>query len=166
MILPQVDSHTHFKPRWDVRLIADWRRTRDEHAVLTTYPLALDHEKDAEEYEPPPAPPPFAAHQSFVARTFLIASCCLCLAQLRRYELVPRICGYEWRDALPFNLQVRARPPPRCVSASKPRVAASDGKLPKLRKLPARKLPNARMCRRSTRRSVRRRCVRCSGERG
>jgi hypothetical protein len=53
------------------------------------------------------------------------------IAQLRRYELVPRICGYEWRDALPFNLQVRARPPPRCVSASKPRVAASDGKLPK-----------------------------------
>ena len=39
----------------------DWRRTDDVGAILTTYPLALQHEDDREEY-----------------------------------ELVPRICGYDW----------------------------------------------------------------------
>ena len=59
------------------------------------------------------------------------------------------------------NLPTRKLPKP---PARKP----PPQKLPKLpaRKLPGRKLPNARVCRRSTRRSVRRRCVRCSGERG
>ena len=67
----QVDSHTHFKKKWDIILIRDWEATNDPRAILTTYPLALEHEKDVHEY-----------------------------------TRVPRICGYYWNGAMPFNQQV------------------------------------------------------------
>merc|ERR1712166_496030 len=66
----QVDSHTHFKKTWDIILISDWEAANDPRAILTAYPLALEHEKDAHEY-----------------------------------SRVPRICGYYWNGAMPFNQQ-------------------------------------------------------------
>lgn len=42
----QVDSHTHFAPHWDIKMLEDWEATQNEYAILTVYPMPYGADPD------------------------------------------------------------------------------------------------------------------------
>lgn len=45
----QIDSHMRFLPNWDERLLAEWHKTGDDKAIISSYPPAYKYDDNDQE---------------------------------------------------------------------------------------------------------------------